>query len=897
MKKVLFTAFVTATCLTVSGQTLRQSLYFDFGSITEAQGRPTEAADANGNHWNNITNNTSGNKYAAAGTVYADLVNSANATTGFSLTLVDKFSTNGRSGGGGLIEPSSEKIGDLAIATATEDYFFIEKNQNDCAFNISGLDAGKAYKFHIFASRKATDNRTGIYTLTGYNTAKGELQAAGKNLGGSGVNQNNRNVLVTDYVFPDANGVINLMISRKSGDYIPLNCMKMEEYADVEKPVVVKYERLGIAGTAAGEGVREMNKGKEHRFEVWTDLSAGSLSFTATTDGGQTVVFGMGDEAGTLVEGGQAIEAAAGPTRILADLDAKTYTITPVSSLSIIGSVTPGGWNLSSSIPMEYRGNMVYHFNGLLDGKDTNSDPARFNIVMNKSWSYTLKRVGRTDKISPEGTNDINLNPGVYDITVDLATGTFSVKNGNDALDPLRVTVMGSSVANGQGADPTGEGYAFQYGELLKDRFGSGESQNDFYISNISINGNSTVNLLERYDELQREFGRYVVYGVSLGNEGIHGASDQQAVYDQFATNMATLISKARADGKYPIVMNNYTRGDFEASDYEMVKRMDEEIEQWDCPSIDLLGAIDNGAGRWADGYMATNDIYHPNMAGHTEFMMAMVPSMMDAIASGKELTMKRTKGTSLTLDEGKTVCFTPEGTVHPFTLMFSFAAEADAHLANIATADGPLAIDLSASGVTATLPDGKTLAVAGTFTDGKWHTVFLSHHYAQGVVTLMVDASGRTQLEGVKIVPATVTIGNQANAHPLSIGELFFYRSGKTGSEALFDGENLHKSSLEIYVPLDDSKSEQENLAMSLNRVTVVGETSGIDDKVASVAPFEAVGHNGAIVVSTAVPTQVNICTPSGTLVVSVLVEGHRTIANLTPGLYLVNTTKVLVK
>lgn len=55
-----------------------------------------------------------------------------------------------------------------------------------------------------------------------------------------------------------------------------------------------------------------------------------------------------------------------------------------------------------------------------------------------------------------------------------------------------------------------------------------------------------------------------MIFGLSLGNEGIHGATDQQAIYNQFKDNMQTLIKKAREDGKYPVMMNNYTRGDFE---------------------------------------------------------------------------------------------------------------------------------------------------------------------------------------------------------------------------------------------------------------------------------------------------------------------------------------------
>lgn len=144
MNKILMTALIAAAMTSaVSAQELSQTLYFDFGSITASQGTVTEGVDGNGHYWNNITNNESGNKYAAKGTVYGNLVNADNLATGFSVTLNSRFSTNGKSGGGGLLEPSAELLGDMAVATATEDYFFIESSENNSNFTIAGLDPQK----------------------------------------------------------------------------------------------------------------------------------------------------------------------------------------------------------------------------------------------------------------------------------------------------------------------------------------------------------------------------------------------------------------------------------------------------------------------------------------------------------------------------------------------------------------------------------------------------------------------------------------------------------------------------------------------------------------------------------------------------------------------------------
>lgn len=212
-----------------------QTLYFDFGSdgTNTARGVQTENPDANGNYWNNIINN-SGN-YATAGTAYSSLVNSENIQTAYMVTLDSRFTTNGGTSGGGLMAPLEENLGDLAITSATGDYFFIEESEDNSSFTFSGLDKNKGYKFYAFGSRKATDVRTALYKISGYNDDEGELQIAGTNCGGEGINQNIAKMYISEFIFPDDNGKIKFTISRKEGKYIPLNVLKIEEYTNVSR--------------------------------------------------------------------------------------------------------------------------------------------------------------------------------------------------------------------------------------------------------------------------------------------------------------------------------------------------------------------------------------------------------------------------------------------------------------------------------------------------------------------------------------------------------------------------------------------------------------------------------------------------------------------------------------
>ncbi|WP_448778220.1 GDSL-type esterase/lipase family protein [Bacteroides congonensis] len=810
---------------------LVQTLYFDFGSQTDGRGSLTEGPDANNHYWNNITNND-GN-YAAINTVYSSLVNSENTSVTYELTLNSRFSTNGQSGGGGLLEPQEELLKDFAVASATEDYFFIESGENNSSFTFSNLDPKKAYKFYAFGSRSTTQTRTAYYTMTGLNLYQGELQTSGTNCGGEGINQNIQNICESELIYPDDAGNIKFTVSRKNGDYIALNVLKVEEYTDIERPE--QFTSLTMSGSAVEEGQVSMHMvsadgSPTNVFEAYTSFGSGDFSFKGTTKDGKTVNIGKGYKEGVVATNNYSIAApVTGQIRLTIDLSSKTYEITPIESWTLVGSVTPNGWTVDKGVPLAYQGKGVWGGRVKLTGISGVSDRERFNFVMNRSWDYVMKRVkGTTNEVGmgTQGynTEDINLNHGTYHITLDLRRYVYYIDCGEEGIDPFKISVMGSSVANGQGAT-NNHGYAYMYGELLDERFHNQESKFPWYTSGIAVNGNNTLNLLARYNDLIHDCGTYVIFGLSLGNEGIHNAADQQAVYNQFRDNMQTLIKKAREDGKYPVMMNNYTRGDFDASDYEYVKQMNLLIHEWDLPSVNLLGAIDNGSGVWANGYQNGDDIYHPTTDGHREFTYAMVPSLFDAIDAGKNQPV-RVIGTSYSLADKRVLEFTPEETVHPFTISFKVKGTADgiiASFANGGNATGTLKIQ---DGVVV-YDSPLTGEIKGTVnvTDNQWHVVSLTHYYAQGRTLLYTDKALAGELDE-KLTVGKFIVGDNTSTVGREYSELFFYRSAMVQEEIdkLCDGRML-KSSLEIYAPLDGSKSTIENLAQSMNSVTLKTE------------------------------------------------------------------------
>ncbi|MEI8271038.1 MAG: T9SS type A sorting domain-containing protein [Paludibacter sp.] len=268
MKKLFFLFCFMAGLTGLNAQTLSQSFLFDFGPTTGTNGDITSGADANGKYWNNIANGSGGSS-VAAGVAFTALVNTASTASTYALTTtVAGFVPNGLLNGA-LRTPYASQFTaggsdtDLAIATATEDYWYTATASP--AFKISGLNPAKRYKFKIFGSRTGDVLKTSRYTIVGAATTVGTLNssntAASASYGtvyslttGYNVNTNNGyqltsggsytlstvytgnncNTYVSDYLTPlnvSGSGEFTLTLSTAiTGQNAYMNCMKMDEY-------------------------------------------------------------------------------------------------------------------------------------------------------------------------------------------------------------------------------------------------------------------------------------------------------------------------------------------------------------------------------------------------------------------------------------------------------------------------------------------------------------------------------------------------------------------------------------------------------------------------------------------------------------------------------------------
>ena len=781
-----------------------KQLLFDFGHKNDANCPATTSPDANGNYWNNIEKNSSGKN---GNGLSFDLAYSDNTATPYKLTLLTDFWSNGKANGGLAVisDETAEALGDLAVVTATQDYFFSQGASVSCTFELSGLNPAKGYKFHLFGSRASTvadQKREAKYAITGANDFVGLLCITGPGAKGT---QNTTNVLVSDVIYPKNDGTIKLTLSKGTNsqasgtnEYYQLNCMKVEEFEGGQIPVTVDYETLEVVSAEETFAMRKVSE-DANIFEGVSTFASGEVAMTATTTDGKPVAL----TANSTVDG---------VAYLVADLDKAEYTFTALDAILAQGPVIQG-WSNTNGATLDYAGAGV--FSGTALAFDGNGAPKydrsqSFNFVKKGAWSPTFKRVTGTRRdieASTYGTTqDINLNPGVYDVTLDLRNFKYEMAHHGD-LDPDRITVMGSSVPYGQGATNK-HGYIWQYEDVLKARPG-----NTRYISNLSVSGNNTTTLGERFDEELVDGGKYLIVALSLGNEGLASAttsSAMEALYNQWENRVMldadSFVKTAQAEGKQVVVTGNYANNGYNADHYGWIKQINLDIQQWDVPSVNLMGAIDDGTGKWAAGFF--DDALHPNDAGHAEMAYAMVPSLFDALAAGKARPSRTASG-NYPLSGRQVIAVEPEGRIHPFTISFgvkttqpgtilTFFNGSEAQSVAV-TSDGKL----SYKGVTGTT----------TVNNNAWHQVTLTHFYARGETLLYVDG----MLQGSvaeKVVTTAFYVGYAATDVSAAFREVFLWRSGMNAEEilALSMGKMLC-SSLEFYAPLNGSLS---NLAQS---------------------------------------------------------------------------------
>lgn len=211
-----------------AGQPVKGSrVLVDFGPDDGGNGNAAKSPDSQGQHWNGWTK-----KIGGAVTLPGEalgLKTSAGKATPWRLVQGGIFTSNGLKNGG-LKAPMVTHLGKLAVATATQDYFYVDKSNGDQGMAITGLDPKRLYKLRLFASREwAAETRITRYTVTGAGASSYKiLKTSGNNIGANGTyDGNDTTVVALNDLRPDAYGKLHLHLRAESGTYGYLSLMEL----------------------------------------------------------------------------------------------------------------------------------------------------------------------------------------------------------------------------------------------------------------------------------------------------------------------------------------------------------------------------------------------------------------------------------------------------------------------------------------------------------------------------------------------------------------------------------------------------------------------------------------------------------------------------------------------
>jgi lysophospholipase L1-like esterase len=394
-----------------------------------------------------------------------------------------------------------------------------------------------------------------------------------------------------------------------------------------------------------------------------------------------------------------------------------------------------------------------------------------------------------------------------------------------------KIAVFGSSVANGSG-DTTGAG---GYAGLIKVML----EKKGWQVVNVSKGGDNTTKILPRFEtQLLPEKPKYVILGLSLGNEGIAVADPvaRNRSYEKYRNGMLHLVQLCRDNGMVPVVVNCYTRNDFQPEQYEAVKKMNLLINTWDVPSVNVLGPIDNGKGNWLDGYY--HDKSHPDYKGHREMAYAFVPGLFDAMEAGKPVPYKIRSSNYAVIRQpasAKPFSYVPDDPIHSFSVSFLVRTSGNGTVAVI-PGEKVAGIGMEQGKVVYHSTGNEVLASDTTTENKGWQYIVLTHQYATGLTSFYINGNlAGNLIESIDFKEFVLggNAGRPADKVPSEAGykDLLIYRSVLNPDEvkALYY-DQLLQSSLEVYAPLNDKEfklnTPAANNAQSTSKL-VIGSDS----------------------------------------------------------------------
>jgi lysophospholipase L1-like esterase len=201
----------------------------DFGPSNPEDGWEAPDVDGFGIRWNAWSGATGGAQ-VHAGEALAGLVDTTGVASDVCVVVTGGFRANGLRNGG-LTSPPGDRLGTLAVAEATADFFYTEGPDDPGGVALTGLDPARTYTLRLFASRASTDEvrRTRYVLRGGGPDASTTLVTTGADVGSGGYDGNNSEVAVLTGLVPDAWGQLHVDVERDLGRFAYLSLLELEQ--------------------------------------------------------------------------------------------------------------------------------------------------------------------------------------------------------------------------------------------------------------------------------------------------------------------------------------------------------------------------------------------------------------------------------------------------------------------------------------------------------------------------------------------------------------------------------------------------------------------------------------------------------------------------------------------
>ncbi len=438
------------------------------------------------------------------------------------------------------------------------------------------------------------------------------------------------------------------------------------------------------------------------------------------------------------------------------------------------------------------------------------------------------------NNVSPSYRLDVS---GGARISTGITTGTVtatSITNTNNTgyakflpstAHSKRIVVFGSSVAYGTGAT-NNQGWGYKLGEYV--------TANGWTFNNVSIGGNTTVNLINRfYTDVVPLQPDVVIIGLSLANEGILNSTGKEGIFDQYISNIFRLVDMCRQQCFKVIVGGTYPNNSYTSVEYNYIKQADKFLQSSQIPYINFLGSVDDGTGKWRSGMFS--DGGHPNDVGHTAMYRSIPLTLFDRLSYVDQPFYFTYPISSYIVMTGDSTTAAP--------IRYTVGSEPIGSwtiMCNVAMVRGSasgVALFSVYNGTAAPLriraPDGvweclsTTLLIQSTVRpdDGLVHQVALTYNYYTDTCTLYVDGvnygSSSTSSWGANIthfdfLGRVDSLGFNANG--MQISNLAVYKVALNSNQIAECYRGMYpKSSLEIFSPCTDTALSVGNSLLNL--------------------------------------------------------------------------------